>query len=412
MILLALFSCATSDKGHTGLLWIDESLTCPIEDTSFTPLNTALSCEATPNLEPIFCSKQNVSTPSSPAFPSRGSLTDDNGDGLINGQDTADILIVTNDGSQSSLSLFSADTFVNHWSASDAEFNGVIHRPHIGTQLTVGMGELDSAVGIFGTLIPLGKSDACYLGRWEPNGTLSWINTQSPLNCNDSFPAIIDVDADGYAEILVDGTLISAASGNVLQQAESTGLGHGYATDLDGDGQREWLDGSAVRQSNGALVCETGENEGIPVSADLDGDGDGEFIINTEGALHWYHHDCSLGGTWNHSTGLAQPLVADIDGDGAVEIVLQSQSEVVAFESDGTQLWTKAISTSGPMGASAMDFDGNDIADIAVVAENELLLMDGKTGATRLSYVLDSTPKALPYALELNGGGHQSSSSH
>ena len=47
MFLFALFACATSDKGHTGLLWIDEALTCPVEDTTFTALTTPLSCEAT-----------------------------------------------------------------------------------------------------------------------------------------------------------------------------------------------------------------------------------------------------------------------------------------------------------------------------------------------------------------------------
>ena len=267
------------------------------------------------------------------------------------------------------------------------------------------MGALDTAVGIFGTVIPLGKSNNCLLARWELDGTLSWVHTQSPLSCNGSFPAVIDADGDGLAEVLIDGTLISAATGALIQQSSSTGLGYGYFTDLDGDGQREWLDGSAIRQSNGALICETGANEGIPTSADLDGDGDGEILINNEGVLSWYQHDCTLGNTWPHSTGLTQPLIADIDGDGAVEVVLQTESQLIAYEADGTQIWEQLLATASPMGATAMDVDGNEIADIVAVTDNELLLLDGKTGTARLSYVLDSTPKATPYALELNGGG-------
>ena len=134
-------------------------------------------------------------------LPITGQLTDDNGDGFINAQDTADILTITNDGTQSNIGLFSSDTFANQWSSSDAEFNGVIHRPHSGTQLAVGMGALDTAVGIFGTVIPLGKSNNCLLARWELDGTLSWVHTQSPLSCNGSFPAVIDADGDGLAEV-------------------------------------------------------------------------------------------------------------------------------------------------------------------------------------------------------------------
>ena len=105
-----------------------------------------------------------------------------------------------------------------------------------------------------------------------------------------------------------------------------------------------------------------------------------------------------------HSTGLTQPLIADIDGD-AVEVVLQTESQLIAYEADGTQIWEQLLATASPMGATAMDVDGNEIADIVAVTDNELLLLDGKTGTARLSYVLDSTPKATPYALELNGGG-------
>ena len=405
MILLALFACATSDKGHTGLLWIDDALTCPIEDTTFTALTSSLSCEASPNLEPIEVLNRTSLDALVTALPITGQLTDDNGDGFINSQDTADILTVTNDGTQNSLGLFSSDTFVNHWSSSDAEFNGVIHQPHGGTQLAVGLGELETAIGIFGTVLPFGKSDTCHLARWEIDGTLSWVHTQTPISCDGGYPAVLDINGDGQAEVLIEGTVVSAASGTLIQQSGSTGLGYGYATDLDGDGQREWLDGSTVRQSNGAVVCETGINEGIPASADLDGDGDGEFLINTEGGLSWYHHDCTLGGTWNHSTGLAQPLIADIDGDGGVELVIQTETELIAYNVDGSLIWTQALSTTNPMGASAMDVDGNDIADIVAVSENALLLLDGKTGNTRLSYVLDSTPMATPYALELNGEG-------
>ena len=78
------------------------------------------------------------------------------------------------------------------------------------------------------------------------------------------------------AEVLIDGTPISAATGALIQQSSSTGLGYGYFTDLDGDGQRDgWTARNTTKQRS--TICETGANEGIPTSADLDGDGDGEI---------------------------------------------------------------------------------------------------------------------------------------
>ena len=258
MLILLLASCATSNKGETGLLWIDDSLSCPLEDTTFTALSSPLSCEASPNLSQIDVLARTSLDQFVSSLPVTGQLTDDNGDGEINAQDTADVLVVMTDGADTSLNLLSADTLSTHWSANDTEFNGVIHSPHIGTQLAIGMAELDSAVGIFGSLMPLGKSDVCYLGRWELDGRLSWIHTQTPIKCTETFPAINDMDGDGHAEVLIDGALISAESGTLLQKIETTGGGVGYATDLDNDGQREWLDGIAVRRSNGSPICETG----------------------------------------------------------------------------------------------------------------------------------------------------------
>ena len=72
-------------------------------------------------------------------------------------QDTADILTITNDGTQSNIGLFSSDTFANQWSSSDAEFNGVIHRPHSGLSWPLNGRTIQQ--GIFGTVIPLGKSN-------------------------------------------------------------------------------------------------------------------------------------------------------------------------------------------------------------------------------------------------------------
>lgn len=406
MLIPFLLSCATTDKGDTGLLWLEENLTCPLEDTSFTSLSAPLTCEAQTNLSSFTVLERFTIDNEFMSMPIVGQLTDDNGDGLISPQDIPDFLLTKVSDGQTNLSLISSDDMTTHWSGNDTDFNGVIYTPHSDTQLAVGVGELDGELGIFSSVFQNGKSDTCYLARWSIEGNLDWVHTQNTIDCGRSFPALSDMDGNGQAEVLIDGLLLDANAGLFIERIGASGAGYGFSMDLDNDGYSEWLDGTALRMMDGTLICETGESEGMPTAADLDNDGDGEWVINTEGLTRWFHHDCTVGQSWTHSNGLSQPVIADFDGDGSVEIAIQTQTEIVVYESDGSTLWAQPWETEvGLQGMSATDMDGDNIAELLAVVNNDLIILDGKTGSSRLEYALDGQPTSLPLALQLDGSG-------
>lgn len=198
-----------------------------------------------------------------------------------------------------------------------------------------------------------------------------------------------DLDADGSPEILC-GQAVWSADGTLLFQL-SAGTGSpvsGYApintaADLDGDGLLEIIGGNSVYSADGTLRWTAPVSDGRAAVADFDGDGLGEVVISTFGATHVYDRNGAL--VWTSPATTAGPaVIADFDGDGLPEVGAAGGSTYWMMDTDGTILWTAAIVdlSSGYVGSSAFDFDGDGRVEVVVADERDVRVFDGATGAT------------------------------
>jgi hypothetical protein len=170
-------------------------------------------------------------------------------------------------------------------------------------------------------------------------------------------PAIVDLDRDGIAEILVGRVVIDGATG----ETEWRGLGGrglnafmgpiSIAADLDLDGVMEVIAGNTVYRADGVELWSyqfgnegTGCGasgypcDGFNATGDFDADPEGEVVAIREGNLYIWEHDgtlkvmipmpwlnCSLneGGP---------PTVADFDNDGNPEVGVAGADYYTVFD--------------------------------------------------------------------------------
>jgi len=209
-------------------------------------------------------------------------------------------------------------------------------------------------------------------------------------------PILSDMDHDGHVEIVV---------GRVILNSDGTTRGVGVAgrgsfggaitegslsavSDLNLDGTEEVIVGNAMYSPDGApLWVDFTQSDGMVSVANLDDDPEGEFIaisnntvraMDTSGAVIW-------GPMTMPSANITSPAaIGDIDADGDPEIIVAGGSELWAIERDGTVKWTaEVIDESGATGASIFDFEGDGIAEVVYIDEQEMVVYDGETGAVK-----------------------------
>jgi hypothetical protein len=233
---------------------------------------------------------------------------------------------------------------------------------------------------------------------YNRNGEIQW---ESDRFTGDDFdytaaPILSDMDHDGHVEIIV---------GRVILNSDGTTRGVGVAgrgsfggaisegslsavSDLNLDGTEEVIVGNAMYSPDGApLWVDFSQPDGMISVANLDDDEQGEFIavsnntiraVDTSGAILW-------GPVTMPSANITSPAaIGDIDADGEPEIIVAGGSELWALERDGTVKWTaEVIDESGATGASIFDFEGDGIAEVVYIDEQEMVVYDGETGAVK-----------------------------
>ncbi len=252
------------------------------------------------------------------------------------------------------------------------------------------------------------------------------------MACAGDVPAIADLEGDGASEVIVGSTIVDGATGAL--RVEGTG-GKGryaafvqvgavsFASDLDGDGVQEIIAGSTIYDAAGAVVCDTGGDDGFPAVADLDGDGVGEVVSVGRGMVRVTDAACALRAEWAIPDGSngGPPTIADFDGDTVPEIGVASATSYAVFEADGTGLWAAPTSDliSYTSGSSVFDFDGDGRAEVVYADETTLWVFDGATGAVRLRddrhssrtlheypVIADIDDDGVAEIVVPNGGGH------
>ena len=339
-------------------------------------------------------------------MPAVGSLTDDNGDGVIDSEDTPDIVVVTY-GSYGTLRAVSGDTGAEIWNVTGQQLQG---------QGAVALGDIDND-----GIVEIIACTSSTVEAFEHDGTLKWTSgsISGHLYGTSDMPAIADMDGDGNPEIIVGRAILTntgavRATGLYGMGASANVGASAFAVDLDGDGDQEVVTGNALYDINGTALWYNGEDDGYVAVADFDADGQGEVVVmrsgqvrlqDTNGTVMWR---ASISGASSGYGG--PPTVADFDGDGEPEVGVAGRSNYTVFDTDGTKLWERATqdASSGNTGSAVFDFEGDGVAEVVYADETRLWVFNGPDGAVKLESTHHSNATWTEYSViaDVDGDDH------
>ncbi len=340
------------------------------------------------------------------------SLTDDNGDGLVNQYDVPDVIAVTY-GSENVVRAISGDDGHEIWSFSDYTIQG---------QGGVAAGDIDhdGKVEII-TLTTDGGAIAL-----ENDGTLKW-HVSSVLSGHiygtSDVASLSDMDHDGEVEIIAgnailraDGTLRGAGMyGRAGVENNNVGT-CSVAVDLDRDGREEVITGNAVYSPDGVTIWHNASLlDGYVAVGNFDADNQGEIVVTGQGNIRLLDTNGQMlwqqpipGGEAGYYSG--PPTVADFNGDGNADMSVASGSRYTVFQRDGSILW-QAITqdaSSGNTGSAVFDFEGDGAAEVVYADETRLWVFSGVDGSVKLSsdHHSNNTWLEYPTIADIDGDGH------
>jgi outer membrane protein assembly factor BamB len=226
-----------------------------------------------------------------------------------------------------------------------------------------------------------------------------WTYRTGPGDCIDSPPAILDVNKDGFPDVVFGSFhkrlhVVDGKTGKGIRTV--TGFDGFVQTgpvvlDLNGDGEMDYIAGTmkgdnrvtAIDGKTGKEIWyyEIGKSMGIyhgPSVGDLDGDGKPEIVICAyDGRVSCL--EASNGKVeWSVKPGdryfMAPTAIADIDDDGKPEVIAVSQ-RLTVIEHDGKVKYSVSLARKNPYGgahrgASIADLDGDGSLDIAYLMDD------------------------------------------
>ncbi len=393
--------------------------------------------------------------------PMVANLTDDNGDGVIDLDDTPDIAFSTFSGggynSPGVLRVISGADGTEHWASTglDAPFD-------VRGATSPALADIDGD-GVVEMIIEGGTDGGVY--ALEHDGKIKWHqpNARGPSS---SSPTVVNLDGAGPPEIIVLTEVLNADGEIVCSGLPGSSMA--VPADIDGDGKLEFLMGSHVYRLVDASATDGSGCEqvrpgtgGLTAVADFDADGDPEIVLLANGTLFLQDHegnelwnvpmpmdlprlaadygiaDCNAAPAGQACTDNAEcgasparcyggacilttlclpgggpPTIADFDGDGAPEIGIAARWYYVVVDGDGSILWAHKTRdfSSAATGSSVFDFEGDGRAE--VVYNDELFLRvysgvgagvdadgDGFTDADILLEVPNSSGTLVEYPL-------------
>jgi len=310
-----------------------------------------------------------------------GNLTDDDGDGDVDQDDTPDVVTVVCESSRfivGTLVALDGATGVELWTRSD--FNA-------------------SAGGVLADIDNDGVTDVVafdtsnHVVALDADGNELWRSSDS-TKASEPQATVADLDGDGTPEIIADDLVLAGPTGTLLYKLVlESGIRYRMPAvgDIDLDGVQEIILGDGVfngstgtREWSASLTGGRGHWAAI---LDFDGDPEGEVAMVAAGSLHIYDPDGTLLVSSSvGSTRPGPPCVADFDGDGTVEIAWASTGEFNLCELDGTVVWSQIVDDSSGLAAcSGYDFDADGAYEILYADQEQVYIFDGATGTVRFS---------------------------
>ena len=268
------------------------------------------------------------------------------------------------------------------------------------------------------------------------DGTLKWFSAQAICGTLSESVSVADVNHDGAPEVIVGFTVLSAATGAVLNTPPSVArpvtvgnTQYGYYTtvaEIDGDlsNGMEIVGGGIVYHWNGTLLWDqSGGNTGYAAVGDLDGDGQPEVVSVVPGTNSVYAYTKTgqlLWGPENVNQSVATPsgpvgggppTIADFNGDGKPDVATAGgYGYLVLSGPTGAVLWQSTVTidaSSRSTGSSVFDFDGDGIAEVLYNDEHNLRVFSGPTGDVKIKMCNTSaTLWEYPVIVDVDGDDH------
>ena len=372
-----------------------------------------------------------------------GNLTDDNGDGVTDENDSPEIIFLSRTpgccNKRGTLRIVdgqcNADGTMNTIASLDAVLMANDSAP--------ALGDLDND-GVPEIVAVRGQNLNASNDKVQVQGLVAWKRTSDdgttwePMWENDTYPtravhtnggatvAIADLDGDGNPEVIVGNVVINGQDGTlkwdgVVTSAGTGGIGNnaflGPASavgDVDLDGNQEIAAGNTLYDHDGTVLWTyeyTSSNsdcqgslacDGYNAMAEFDGDPEGEVVIIREGELFIINHDGTL--FWQQQilkddcarNESGPPTIADFDGDGRPEVgtaaadfytVMDLDCDVDNWEGLGCRargvLWATPNEdcSSRATASSVFDFEGDGKAEMVYADETTFRILDGTNGA-------------------------------
>lgn len=327
------------------------------------------------------------------------SLTDDDGNGKIDDQDTPDIVFTTFAGD-----AYTAAGWLRAVSGADgAEILNIGNAESVLGAGAVAGADIDGD----GVVELLTIDTSGHILAYEHDGALKWTSAASVYVY--VAPAVSDMDGDGSPEIVAGAVILNADGTTRGIGKAGTGITASFPADIDGDGVQEVVTGNALYRPDGSSIWENGLLDGFPAVADVDLDGEPEIAVSINGLLRLQRGvDGAL--VWEQAIpdgASGQATMADLDGDGAPEIGLAGHSVYMVFDGDGTLLWEQPIQGATYTSAVVFDFEGDGGADVVYNDELSLWAYSGTDGAVKLQLEGhgSGTMTEYPLAVDVDNDG-------
>ncbi len=303
-------------------------------------------------------------------MPATGNLTDDNGDGVVDGSDIPDVAITAYSGG--TLHIISGDTGRAICTAPGFRYDG---------------GVIIADVNGDGKNEVVGPTSSGQVRAVDGGCNTLWTTSRS-YSMMYPVTTAADLDGDGDVEVIADVAVVSGSNGAHIAELrpQNTSCWRSpVVADIDLDGQQEILLGNSVFSPSGTVEWSASGSgtSCFAAVANLDSDSEAEVILSYGNSVTIYQHD----GTAGASKSLAvanpgPPCVGDIDGDGLAEFIAPNGTRISAFEHDGSAKWSAAMQdSSGAAGCSVFDMNGDEVYEVLFADEVALRLYDGVSGA-------------------------------